>query len=528
MRGWRQKAIAGLVVAAAGLALMVLWPAGLGGPVTYLTTHGVSMEPRFHQGDLVLIRGGGQYRIGDVVAYHSHTLDTVVMHRIVDRHGDTYVFKGDNNHWLDPDQPTKADLVGAVWLHIPQGGLYLNWLRQHALMLIGAALLLSAAGIGIKQQRPRRATSGSQRGRRTASPKAAQSSVHVWRSAAVALSGVAMTAAAVAAVGYSRRTSTAHIRAVPYTQYGTFGYSAPVSPGPVYATATVATGDTVFLRVLQAINVSFDYRLAADHPRAVSGTVALHAEIAESNGWNRTVELVPPTNFTGEHAHVAGVLDIARLQQLAADAEAITGVQDRTRTVTVVPDVTVTGTLGGLTLRDTMAPRLEFSLDPLQLRLDYPAGAGAASVLAPSTGHSVQSTIHNRTQLTVWGRHLAVGDARSAAGYIGIPALLGAAFALGGLRRRWRDEASRIELRHRHRLVPVASTEPDGHRGVIEVATMEHLARLADQHGCLILHQHTDRGHLYLFRAYGIVFRYAVRSPRSPSRRLSGVPGSIA
>jgi len=49
--------------------------------------------------------------------------------------------------------------------------------------------------------------------------------------------------------------------------------------------------------------------------------------------------------------------------------------------------------------------------------------------------------------------------------------------------RLWRGEVARIELRHGHQIVPVAAAERDGHHAIVDVATTEDLARLADQHG---------------------------------------------
>ncbi|MGA9859993.1 MAG: S24 family peptidase, partial [Solirubrobacteraceae bacterium] len=65
----------------------------IGGSTNYVITHGVSMEPRFHSGDLALVRPAAQYRVGDVVAYHSSLLHLVVLHRIYAIHDGRYTFK---------------------------------------------------------------------------------------------------------------------------------------------------------------------------------------------------------------------------------------------------------------------------------------------------------------------------------------------------------------------------------------------------------------------------------------------------
>jgi len=140
-------------------ALLIFWvtlaPLQLGGPVDYVLTSGVSMQPRFHAGDLAIIRTADQYQVGDIVAYKSVTLHTVVMHRIVAQEGDRFVFKGDNNSWLDPDKPTKSELIGALWIQVPQGKKYLDFV--HAPTTIGVGVLvLMLHGTRLRRRRRRR------------------------------------------------------------------------------------------------------------------------------------------------------------------------------------------------------------------------------------------------------------------------------------------------------------------------------------------------------------------------------------
>src|SRR5215470_10209288 len=93
------------------LAVMyVAWPASLGGATRYVVTSGDSMEPLFHTGDLAILRKAGEYQVGDIAGYHSPTLRATVMHRIVERRGDRYIFKGDHNTWRDGDYTRRADI----------------------------------------------------------------------------------------------------------------------------------------------------------------------------------------------------------------------------------------------------------------------------------------------------------------------------------------------------------------------------------------------------------------------------------
>src|SRR4249919_728120 len=86
------------------LALPVLWflaPVQLHGHTGYAIVSGISMEPDFHDGDLVLLHEQPGYHVGEVVAYRSPAYG-VVLHRVraVEPDG-TYTFRGDNNAFDD-------------------------------------------------------------------------------------------------------------------------------------------------------------------------------------------------------------------------------------------------------------------------------------------------------------------------------------------------------------------------------------------------------------------------------------------
>src|SRR5579863_8902363 len=125
-RRTRSLLVSAVVLVLAGIGWFYLAPTKLGGSDTYVVTHGISMEPLIHAGDLVVVRPESDYRVGQVVAYHSSLLNTVVLHRIIRIEHGHYFFKGDNNNFVDPTHPTKALLIGSMWLHIAGGGVYFN------------------------------------------------------------------------------------------------------------------------------------------------------------------------------------------------------------------------------------------------------------------------------------------------------------------------------------------------------------------------------------------------------------------
>jgi signal peptidase I len=138
-------------------AWAVFAPPQLGGFTSYSITAGVSMLPKFHSGDVVLLRQGSSYRVGEVAGYHNGQLGVTVMHRIIAIDGDHYVFKGDNNDFVDTYQPTAAQIVGEEWIHLPGWGNFLLTLRTPII----TAVLLGLMWLFVFGRRP-----GSRRQRR--------------------------------------------------------------------------------------------------------------------------------------------------------------------------------------------------------------------------------------------------------------------------------------------------------------------------------------------------------------------------
>lgn len=128
------------------VAAVVLWPKSWGGTMTYVLTSGTSMQPAFRAGDLAVLRSADDYRPGDVVAFRSERLGKVVMHRVLREDDGVYVFQGDNNDFVDPDQVREEQMLGRVALRVPRVGPVLEWLVQPVNLLLavgGLALLVS-------------------------------------------------------------------------------------------------------------------------------------------------------------------------------------------------------------------------------------------------------------------------------------------------------------------------------------------------------------------------------------------------
>jgi signal peptidase I len=520
----RSRLFTGATLLLLAIAWLIAGPAQLGGATTYVTTHGISMQPRLHTGDLALVRPAAQYRVGDIVAYRSSVLRRVVLHRIIGRDGDRYVFKGDNNSFVDPVHPHRDEIIGRLWVRVPRGGAMLSWLRIPAI----AALLCGGIGLVALWPVRRRRRRGRGRGKADARPRGApsmnaRSLRMVSPNAQLLLFGCAAVAVACTVLGllaWTRSTTDPVAAKVNYTHKVRFSYRADAPAGAVYPTGTVKTGDPIFLRLVDQVRVKVAYHLASGAERQVGGTQQILLRLRSPTGWTRTIRLQPSTPFRGSGTSAWVVLDLAQLRALIGRVEALTGTPAGSAfTVEILPRVHVKGTLADEVLDDRYAPMLSFQLDPLQLRTGGGDAADAGAGFTQSQSGSVAATVASPNHLRLGGHGIQVGTARWVAliGYL--VAIVVALLTTIRERRRPQDLSMQIHARYGHLIVPIASIMHNPAQPIVDVMSIDALAQVAERCERVILHHHRIGAESYLVDDEGTLYRYQPRAAAAPGLR---------
>ncbi|MCA1709438.1 MAG: signal peptidase I [Actinobacteria bacterium] len=127
----RRRLVRGMLLVG-GAAILVVWalvlrPQALGGPAAYVIVSGESMEPRLHDGDLVVAHRADAYSVGDVVAYRVPEGEVgagaAVIHRIIGGSAEAgYIVKGDNRVGQDVWRPKPHDVIGRMRFDAPRLG----------------------------------------------------------------------------------------------------------------------------------------------------------------------------------------------------------------------------------------------------------------------------------------------------------------------------------------------------------------------------------------------------------------------
>jgi hypothetical protein len=493
------------------------------------------MEPLFHTGDLAIVRPAGHYKAGDIVAYWSTLLHTVALHRIVAVHGDSYTFKGDNNNFIDPTHPTRSQLLGKLWIHLPRGGVWFNWLHSPAVAAVICALLGLFLVFGFREQQRRR-----KRRRKGAQGSILQGTAIVNKSpdpdAGPRINyGAFLTASAAAAavflvvglISFARPASKATVVPTPYTQQVTFGYSAHAPAGPVYPSGAVHTGDPIFLSLVHQVSIHVNYRFSSTAQDDIVGTEKILLQLTAESGWNRTIVLTPRTHFTGDHTDTAVTLDVRQLQSLLGKVAELTGLPDATYAVAVEPLVHIKGTVAGEPLDLNFSPTMNFQLGSQQLvsqgaqstssattagGSSTAAGASSASLKASHSG-AVGIPANAPATITVLGVSANVSLLRWIA-VIGLLLSI-AASVYFYLRKRSEPfvESVRIQSQYGHMIIPIMSGEDLGWPPV-DVPNIKALVKLAEAGQRLILHNRSNDVDTYMVNEEGTVYRYQVKASK--------------
>lgn len=504
-----------------GLSVLVLGLLGAfaAGRLTVLVTDGVSMEPLYSAGDLVVVAQASSYGPRDVVAYHDPDHDVVALHRIVGGGADGFVLRGDNNDSTDPYEPAAEEILGRSVLHVPGAGVWLDRLTHPAALAVyGFALVVSGGAAGTTRRTRRRRTMSQHAIDRPRSRVSLGTLPPALRTAAGVTGAAAVLAVGLGAFGWSGPLhQQAPDSAASADQEMTFSYSADVPLTPAYDGTTVTSPDTVFRALTDSVDVRYAY---SGEP----GSVSVVAELSTGSGWRSTVPLADPVAFEESEYEGEVRLDLPALEARASAAAEVTGLPAENLTVTVVPTVT---TPDG----DPFSRSLALTLSPLAL-----APAADATTLMTEGATAGDGARPQPRTLDLLGFALTADFARLlsvATG--GLAALAAAALLVLAWSVAPRTESDAIRRRYASLLVPVQPMPAPAGRPVVDVTAFATLATIAERYGLLVLHWTRSGVETFVVQDEGITYRYrtgvgvSTDDPEeavAPSDTLSAAPSA--
>jgi signal peptidase I len=400
-----------IIFSAASLVLLFIgWfifaPPALGGQTSYIIIIGNSMEPKFHFGDLALIREANSYAIGDIVTYQQPEIGTI-FHRIIAIQNGRYTLRGDNNTWDDSYHPQSSEILGKYWFFIPSAGKYLQSLRKpanFAFLVVAFAIvfiyLLQTDGKSKKLLDVRKKNKMSENSDATANPLD-------WL---YIISIIGFVALIIAFVSFTHPIETTVADNYTYTNYGHFEYFSEV-PEDIYESNQLETGDPIFRQINNSINIVFSYELVSNRKVNVTGTYRMLAIIKDTTGWEKSIEIIPPSLIQESSFTSSAVLDLTEVDNVIDNFESQTGIINKRYTLILQPQVEIQGLIGERTLEESFMPELTFFLDDQKLTLTDNLSDNNA-VLNPTLGGSIMGSSSSPNTISFLGLKINVLVAR--------------------------------------------------------------------------------------------------------------------
>jgi signal peptidase I len=547
---WFNAVLAAFLIIIVLSAWILFAPLQLGGQATYVMVNGNSMEPAYHLGDLVIVRQVPIYNVGDIVVYRSAELNSFVFHRIIGTNLDHFIFKGDNNSWTDSYQPTMKELVGKLWIYIPKAGRIVQWLRLPTMMAIlaGAVGIVLMVAIFMGRSKPGRKKlriSGSEwlnsmkkrsfrdlvtgfTQRLHSKPFSRQKSGDIvpktnelipvqsnqTRSWSGMIEGmffvlglVAFASLVMGGFAFTRSVFQSVTDNIKYQQLGVFSYDT-TAPAGVYDTTSVTSGDPLFPKLNCVVNLQFMYNMLGNQSQILSGTHELTATILDDlSGWQRTIPLETKTVFSGNSFVSNSSINLCLIEEIVATMESATDLNQTSYSLIVDPRVTITGQMAGRDLSTTFEPKLLFLFDKVHFYLFK--NDMVTDPLNPSEDGLIVGTSTQPNVFHLLGISLEVGKLRTVS-VIGLSvSLLG--LVLVGLFISYKVRNSKdalVQMKYASMMVDIHESSLELSAPSIDVVTMDDLAKLAERHNSLILHETHGLTHQYLVQGDRITYRY--------------------
>jgi hypothetical protein len=321
---------------------------------------------------------------------------------------------------------------------------------------------------------------------------------------------IAFSSLILAIVSFSRpafRTVTDNIS---YRHVGIFSYST-TAPQGVYDSNTVKSGDPIFPRLTCTVDVNFQYMLIAEQVKKLAATHQLTATVADPlSGWKRSIPLEELTPFSETTATTNTRLDLCRIESLVQSFEENAASNPGFYELTIYPQISMSASIQGRELEDAFNIGLKFRYDHNQF---YVLKDEENDPFNPTESGGLGRERKEANIFSLFGLKLNIPALR-------IFSLLGLAGAPTGMILLWQkmqklsenDQVEFIHAKFGGMLVDVQKTKLGSSKSLIDVSSIEDLAKLAERHSTMILHETQINAHIYYVQAEISTYRFILNT----------------
>jgi hypothetical protein len=284
----------------------------------------------------------------------------------------------------------------------------------------------------------------------------------------------------------------------------------------VYDTGAARSGEPVFTKLTCKINLGFVYFLAGNQVQNISGSQKFDAVVIDQqSGWKRTLPLTADTKFSGNNFTRTTTFDLCQVQAMLASVQQETGMRPGNYTLAITAHISAAGKISGQAFSDSFEPNLTFIFDSLHFYLAKEIGKTDPLKTAQEGTFTSSAMVPNT--LSLIGATLPVGKTRSISVIglaISLTGLMGLGLYFNIVSRRSPQLA--FGIKYGPLLFEVQDQGLETFAVVINMSTIEDLAKLAERQNAVIMHVEREFEHYYFVQIEGTTYRYVAAKPPSP------------
>jgi hypothetical protein len=294
---------------------------------------------------------------------------------------------------------------------------------------------------------------------------------------------------------------------VQFQHVGFFSYSAPAPQG-VYDSNAIQSGDPIFPKLTCSVDVSFQYTFIAQTDASIAGTHQLIATISETaSSWRRVVPLEEVMTFSGNVFGAATKLNLCQIEGLIQSMEEETGFHAGSYLLTISPNIHIIGNIGGNALESEFDPSLTFSYDRVHFYATQ--GSEEGHPFNPTETGTTGGEHQTANTILFFGMEIAVPALRWFSVIVLLGSLAGVVFFGMKMQELSKQDQSRfIRMKYKSMMVDVHQTMLVNKADIVDVASIDDLAKLAEKFSTMILHTEGSALHSYYVRDNGATYRF--------------------
>jgi len=302
---------------------------------------------------------------------------------------------------------------------------------------------------------------------------------------------------------------------IEYINSAEFSYTTHSSPR-VYNKGVVVSGDPVFTQLNCILKIDTEYSIQSTEHVDVSGSYKTRVLVSEPTGWNRTMILAEETPFQGNSVKMTSYLNVCAVQKMIQAANELAGLIRPFYTVSVITDMSASGSIGSRPYKELVSPSLDFSFDTNELYLIQDDQEQTNPLQWEQSG-VILGEKETANELSIFGLKIPVLSARTiaiAGAFISIVGIL--LLTLPVYQKTQKDELAYIHMKYASQLVNISQSRAKrktASTNLMEVSSMDDLARLAQSSDQFILEETVGDEHQFLVLSDPYTYRFTLKTP---------------